>query len=128
PAPRAADASAMRVGDATMRDGKISTDLVHNKTASTDESARTRPAAVAKVEDEGPSAFARILHGLGREVDRGEALVRRASLAGAGAQEIGNMELLALQAGVYRYSEAVDLSAKLVDRAASGVKTVLQGQ
>ncbi len=42
--------------------------------------------------------------------------------------EMGNVELLALQAGVYRYSEVVDLSAKLVDRASSGVKTVLQGQ
>jgi hypothetical protein len=33
-----------------------------------------------------------------------------------------------LQAGVYRYSEAVDLAAKLVDRATSGLKTVVQGQ
>jgi hypothetical protein len=42
--------------------------------------------------------------------------------------DLGPAELLALQAGVYRYSEAVDLSAKLVDRAANGVKTVIQGQ
>jgi hypothetical protein len=75
---------------------------------------------------EEPSPFARILQGLGREVDRGEALVRKAS--GAGGRDLGDMDLLALQAGVYRYSEAVDLAAKLVDRAAGGVKTVLQGQ
>jgi hypothetical protein len=75
---------------------------------------------------EGPSPFARILHGLGNEVDRGEAVVRRA-LHGGG-KDLGPAELLALQAGVYRYSEAVDLSAKLVDRATSGVKTVIQGQ
>lgn len=73
-----------------------------------------------------PSAFQRLLHGLGREVDRGEHLVRRA--LGAGGAELGPGELLALQAGVYRYSEAVDLSAKLVDRATNGVKTVIQGQ
>lgn len=77
---------------------------------------------------DGPSPFARILHGLGREVDRGEKLVQRALGGAAGGQELGSLELLALQAGVYRYSEAVDLSAKLVDRATSGVKTVLQGQ
>lgn len=71
------------------------------------------------------SPFSRILRGLGREVDRGEAMVRRA--VGAGG-DLGAGELLALQAGVYRYSEAVDLSAKLVDRASSGVKTVIQGQ
>ena len=119
----------MRVGDATMRDGKITTDPVEKKVSSSskDGPSRSGPAAVAKV-DEGPSPFARILHGLGREVDRGETLVRRATSGATSGQEIGNMELLALQAGVYRYSEAVDLSAKLVDRAASGDKTVLQGQ
>jgi hypothetical protein len=77
---------------------------------------------------DGPSPFARILEGLGREVDRGEALVGRISAAPGGGRELGHLELLSLQAGVYRYSEAVDLSAKLVDRAASGVKTVIQGQ
>lgn len=74
----------------------------------------------------GESAFARVLHGLGREVDRGEKVVRKA--IEGGGKDLGPGELLALQAGVYRYSEAVDLSAKLVDRATSGVKTVLQGQ
>ena len=74
-------------------------------------------------EDE-PSPFARILRGLGREVDRGEHMVGRALHGG----DLGPGELLALQAGVYRYSEAVDLSAKLVDRATNGVKTVIQGQ
>ena len=37
-------------------------------------------------------------------------------------------ELLSLQAGVYRYGEVVDLASRFVDRAQSGVKTVLQGQ
>ena len=76
--------------------------------------------------EEGPSPFARILHGLGREVDRGEKVTRRA--IEGGGKDLGPGELLALQAGVYRYSEAVDLASKLVDRASSGVKTVLQGQ
>jgi hypothetical protein len=85
----------------------------------------TAPPAAA----EGPSPFARILRGLAREVDHGEAVVQR-TLNGKGAngQELGTGELLALQAGVYRYSEAVDLASRLVDRAASGVKTILQGQ
>lgn len=74
--------------------------------------------------DDEPSPFARILRGLGREVDRGEHIVGRALHGG----DLGPGELLALQAGVYRYSEAVDLSAKLVDRASNGVKTVIQGQ
>lgn len=116
----------MRIGDGPSHDGRIS----------------TTPAASARREGPGPRAerttvpepaaepspFARVLGGLGREVDRGEAILRRTLGGARGGQELGNLELLALQAGVYRYSEAVDLSAKLVDRAANGVKTVLQGQ
>jgi hypothetical protein len=75
---------------------------------------------------EGPSPFALVLGRLGRDVDQGEKVMRRA--VDGGGKDLGPAELLALQAGVYRYSEAVDLSAKLVDRATSGVKTVLQGQ
>jgi len=36
--------------------------------------------------------------------------------------------MIALQAGVYRYVEAIELCAKLVDRTASAVKTTLQSQ
>ena len=35
--------------------------------------------------------------------------------------------LIALQAGIYRYTEAVDLAAKLVDRTTAAVKRTLQG-
>jgi hypothetical protein len=38
---------------------------------------------------------------------------------------LDSAQLIALQAGIYRYSEAVDLLAKLVDRAATAVKTVV---
>lgn len=75
-----------------------------------------------------PSPFARLLHGLGREVNQGEQTVKQALEASRAGRDMSGAELLALQSGVYRYSEAVDLAAKLVDRASSGVKTVLQGQ
>ncbi len=87
-----------------------------------------RPAAPpTKVEQE-PSPFARLLSGIGNEVNRGEAMTKQAIAATRAGRDLDAQELLALQAGVYRYSEAVDLAAKLVDRASSGVKTVLQGQ
>lgn len=79
-----------------------------------------------KTESDEPSPFARVLRGLGKEVDNGEKLTKRA--IEGGNKDLGPNELLALQAGVYRYSEAIDLSSKLIDRASSGVKTVLQGQ
>jgi hypothetical protein len=36
--------------------------------------------------------------------------------------------MIALQAGVYRYVEAVELCTKLVDRSTAAVKTTLQSQ
>jgi hypothetical protein len=74
----------------------------------------------------GPSPFARLVQRLGSEVQSGETLVRSALTANGGS--LGPAELIALQAGVYRYDESVDLAAKLVDHATSSVKTVLQGQ
>lgn len=74
-----------------------------------------------------PSPFAELVRGLGHEVQRSEAIVHRA-VASARGGDLGPAELIALQAGVYRYSEAVDLVSRLVDHATSALKTVVQGQ
>jgi len=65
--------------------------------------------------------FSRALRGLGREIDVGEVQVDQAC-------QLRNYDtgtLIALQAGIYRYTEAVDLASKIVDRATSAVHTVL---
>ncbi len=69
--------------------------------------------------------FREVLGRLGQEVDRGERLVERAITA-APSSDPG--QLIALQAGIYRYTEAVELSSKLVDRTGAAVRTVLQNQ
>ncbi len=70
-----------------------------------------------------PEAFARAVRGLGREIDLGEARTAAASQL----HSYDTSTLIALQVGIYRYTEAVDLASKIVDRATSAVKTVLQG-
>jgi hypothetical protein len=70
--------------------------------------------------------FGKILKGLGQELDRGEVLAERAIHGGAGGGSMSPEALIALQAGIYRYSEAVDLVTKLVDRGTQAVKTTLQ--
>lgn len=72
-----------------------------------------------------PSQFAKMLHGMGQEITNGEQMVH-AALHSAGS-DIGPTELLALQAGIYRYTETIDLASKLIDHATSGLKTVVQG-
>jgi hypothetical protein len=87
------------------------------------------PAGAPATSSSAPGAavsFARALDGIGGAVDRGEALIARATrgnLAG-----LDSAQLIALQAGIYRYSEAVDLTAKLVDRTTSAVRTVVSPQ
>ena len=70
---------------------------------------------------EAESPFARAVRGLGREIDVGEVQVAHAS-------QFHNYDtgtLIALQAGIYRYTEAVDLASKIVDRATNAIHTVL---
>ena len=70
--------------------------------------------------------FGAVLRALGEETRRGERLVERASSGGV-PRDVSAGELLALQAGVYRYVEVVDLASKLVDRVAQGAKSLVQG-
>jgi hypothetical protein len=90
------------------------------------EPAASEPLQPARVE--GPSPFASLMRGLGRQLDRGEALTENAIRGGGGGRGLSPQALLALQAGIYRYVEAVDLVTKLVDRTTQAVKTTLQNQ
>jgi hypothetical protein len=81
------------------------------------------PTAQKAHEGESEGGFARAMRGLAREIDLGEART-------AGASQLRNYDtgtLIALQVGIYRYTEAVDLASKIVDRATNAARTVLQG-
>lgn len=77
--------------------------------------------SVAELERAG---FAGLLAALGQRIDQGEAVVTRATQGDLGT--LGPAALIAVQAGIYRYVEAVDLASKLVDRASNAVRSVLQ--
>lgn len=72
------------------------------------------------------ASFSDVLKRLAAELDRGEKTVNFALKGGNDPSE--EMAMIALQAGVYRYTEAVDLCTKLVDRATNAVRTTLQAQ
>jgi hypothetical protein len=73
------------------------------------------------------ASFGQVLQGIGRELTRGEVTTRSAIASIANGTQVDPAQLIALQTGVYRYSEAIDLASRLVDRVTGGVKTVLQG-
>jgi hypothetical protein len=89
----------------------------------------TEPAPVSPLPptDEPSSSFAHVLRGLGREIHSGETAMRTAIQSMRSGADLGPTQLIALEASVYRYSEAIDLASRLVDRATGGVKTVVQG-
>ena len=76
-----------------------------------------RPVASAPFED--------FLRGLGSGVDQGEGMIGNVASGEWSSSDPGT--LIALQAGIYRYTEAVDLAGKLVDRGGNAVRTVLHG-
>jgi len=57
-----------------------------------------------------------------------EQRVDRALRAARRGRELDPAHLLALQAGVYRYAQEMELASKLVDKATGAVKQVLQSQ
>jgi hypothetical protein len=75
-----------------------------------------------------PLPFASLLRHVELRVDQGEATLRDAIAANRAGRDVSLPELIAIQSGVYRYSETVDLLARLVDHTTTGMKTVLQGQ
>ncbi|HEY3233203.1 MAG TPA: hypothetical protein VGJ84_00710 [Polyangiaceae bacterium] len=68
--------------------------------------------------------FATFVSRLGKELDRGEHMMSRV-ISGSGLGQLGPADLIALQAGVYRYSEAVDLATRFIDRLTSSVRVTL---
>jgi hypothetical protein len=89
---------------------------------------RGSPNAEASAARSGPTAFSELLRGLGQALDQGENVTQTALRAGAGHGAMSAERLIALQAGIYRYSEAVDLVTKVVDKGTQAVRTTLQNQ
>jgi hypothetical protein len=109
------------MGSMSIRIATEAAPKVHTETVRAPEARTTAPERAPGEK----SAFQRVVEGLGKEINTGERMMRGA--LGAGGSELGPSELLALQAGVYRYSEAVDLASKLIDKTSNGVKTIING-
>ena len=69
------------------------------------------------------AAFSNLLAQAGSAIDRGEALVARAA---TGPDVSDASVLIALQVGVYRYTELVELASKVVEGASGAVRTTMQ--
>lgn len=82
----------------------------------------------ARPERREPGAFAEALRDAGRSLTRGERTIERAVHAAHRGKVFSQEELIALQAGVYRYAQELELASKLVDKSTSAVRQTLRSQ
>ncbi|MCA9582117.1 MAG: hypothetical protein KC416_10020 [Myxococcales bacterium] len=80
----------------------------------------SRPTAPPFVESLGDA-----LRASSQRLNEGEVLMDRALRRG---RTLDHTELLALQAGIYRYSQELDLVSRLVDRGTQALRQTLQSQ
>lgn len=74
------------------------------------------------------STAAEALRDAARSITRGQRMVDSVVRAARNGRVFSQEELLAIQAGVYRYTQELELASKLVDKASTAVKTTLQSQ
>jgi hypothetical protein len=75
-----------------------------------------------------PSVGETALRASVRSIVRGERLVSGVIDAARHGATFSNEQLIAIQAGVYRYTQELELAGKLVDKATSAVRQTLQSQ
>jgi hypothetical protein len=62
------------------------------------------------------------------ELEKGQVNMEKLIKAGASGKSFSNAELLSLQAGMYKYTQELDLTSKVVEKATSGLKDTLKTQ
>jgi hypothetical protein len=62
------------------------------------------------------------------EIEKGQGMLDKLINGGLHGARFNNTELLALQAGMYKYTEELDLTSKVVEKATSGLKDTLKTQ
>jgi hypothetical protein len=75
---------------------------------------------------EGPAR--EMLEDAARSIDRGQRMVESVIRSARNGRVFSQEELIAIQAGVYRYTQELELASKLVEKATGAVKTTLQSQ
>ncbi len=66
--------------------------------------------------------------GLLGDIEKGQGLMDKLINGGISGQQFSNSELLALQAGMYKYTQELELTGKVVEKATTGLKDTLKTQ
>lgn len=88
----------------------------------------TDKAAQPVATKEGPSKVTQSLAHMLSGIEKGQGAMDKLIQAGMSGKGFSNGELIAMQAGVYKYTQELDLTSKIVEQATSGLKDTLKTQ
>lgn len=93
----------------------------------TDKVATARGAMPAEATNrsEGANKF---LSGVVEHLEQGQNYMDSLISQGMSGKQFSNAELISLQAGMYKYTQELDLTSKVVEKATSGIKDTLKTQ
>src|SRR5579871_3736936 len=67
-----------------------------------------------------------MMSGMMTDMEKGQGVLDKLINSGLHGAKFSNAELLSLQAGMYKYTQELDLTGKVVDKATSGLKDTLK--
>lgn len=62
------------------------------------------------------------------DIEKGQGMMNQLMNLATSGKELSNSELLGLQAGMYKYTQELDLTSKVVEKATTGLKDTLKTQ
>lgn len=100
-----------------------------NKVSTSNDNKPNSPKAMDPVAQKSEvSKGSNMLMGMMGNMEKGQASLDKLINGGLGGKNFSNSELLSLQAGMYKYSQELDLTSKIVEKATSGLKDTLKTQ
>ena len=97
------------------------------RTQALSETSRARAAAPA-TQAEASSVTAKSLMSVMDGVEKGQASLDKLIGSAMQGKKFSNAELLSLQASMYKYSQEMDLTSKIVEKTTTGLKETLKTQ
>jgi hypothetical protein len=69
-----------------------------------------------------------LLQGMVQNMERGQVSIDKLIAGGLSGKNFSNTEMLAMQASMYKYTQELELTGKVVEKATSGLKDTLKTQ
>jgi len=86
------------------------------------------PEAVADVQASKAPGSNNVVVKMMGDLEKGQGVMDKLIHMGLSGRQFSNSELIALQAGMYKYTQELELTGKVVEKATSGLKDTLKTQ